>query len=212
MVFGHFNRLLAAMVALAGMSAMASGAAAADIVKQFSLAGNPHAPWAYQGGADLSSEAPLPTKFNAACFNQFPHTACWWSGGGIPTSRSVFKNLSRSSIHWLTIVLPPDHLGMDPENGAVSVQWTAPAAGNYRITGNFLGIDTGQHAHPVQITSGAGASLFTQTISAYGQKAPFDFKVTLAKGQAVNFAVLVGPNGDYAYLSTGLAGTITKVP
>ncbi len=209
MIAGHASRLAAAIVVV-GVSVLAPGAhAASNIFNQFTVASNPHLPWTYLGGTNLATETSLSTVYKTSCDNSISHTRCWYNGEAVPNARSVIKNLTKKTIHYLTIILPTDHLSLDPENGAVSVQWTAPSAGNYQIAGDFLGDDTSERSHPVEITDGAGSPLFSATLSSYGQSQPFNFQVTLAKGQAVNFAVLTG--STYANLSTGLAGTITKL-
>jgi hypothetical protein len=99
---------------------------------------------------------------------------------------------------------------MDPEGGNVSVMFTAPAAGTYTITGDFLGIDTGENSHPVDILDN-GTGVFSGTISSYGQDDPFSFPETLSAGDTITFYVGTGSTGcAYCNLSTGLDGTITE--
>jgi hypothetical protein len=107
---------------------------------------------------------------------------------------------------WLTIRIPGDHLLMDPEAipyGAV--RWTAPAAGSFEISGDFLGVDVTGNNHPVSIVS-QGNTLFSGTIPRFGARAPFDVTQRFARGQFVEFRVATG--ATCYYLSTGLRATI----
>lgn len=77
---------------------------------------------------------------------------------------------------------------MDPESGNVSVVFTASSAGTYTITGNFLGIDTGENSHPVEILDD-GTVIWKGTISSFGGKDSFNLSETLNKGGTLTFYV-----------------------
>jgi hypothetical protein len=62
-------------------------------------------------------------------------------------------------------------------------------------------------SHPV-IVSRNGTTLYTSTVSAYGQEAKFSLTVALPAGDEVGFACQTG--STYTYLSTGLQATITR--
>jgi hypothetical protein len=93
-----------------------------------------------------------------------------------------------------------DHLNLDPEGlASISVRFTAPTSGTYGFTGDFLGDDKYQHAHPVEILVN-GSSVYSNTINKYDQSDPFSIQATLTAGDTVDFAVETGPHGDFSYL------------
>ena len=102
---------------------------------------------------------------------------------------------------------PPNLLGMDPESYTVVTRWTAPSAGLWSITGLFQGIDTSEHAHPVEILeNGSTVILSPTTISSFGQVVNFSSTVNLSQGATIDFIVSVG--STFTDLSTGLEATI----
>jgi len=168
-----------------------------DAVKQFSFRQNPHGAWSYATNA-------LPVKPDKAyCL---PGVKGWFTYQPIPNALGIVRNYTGATADCATIQAPTDHLWMDPEGGAVIVTWTAPQSGNFKITGDFLGIDTGENSHPVSITGPSG-SLFSGTIASFGQTAPFKVNVMLTAGQQVAFTVANG--GTPNNLSTGLKAVIT---
>ena len=172
-----------------------------NAVTQFSSTKNPTTYWSYSTNA-----LPL-KKAKAVC--SIPKFVGWTTDEPIPNAISVLRNRTGAEVDCLTIRAPTDHLDMDPESGAITVSWTAPSSATFLIKGDFLGIDTGQNAHPVFISITGGATLFSGTISSYGQSAPFKIKQTIAAGQVINFTVADG--SDYHNLSTGLAATIKSI-
>jgi hypothetical protein len=53
---------------------------------------------------------------------------------------------------------------MDPESGSITARWTAPKAGRFEIAGNFIGIDTFEHLHPVFVTDTSNHILWSANI------------------------------------------------
>jgi hypothetical protein len=98
------------------------------------------------------------------------------------------------------------------------VQWTAPAAGIYNISGFFELLDT-QPNHPFFVgiydnsTPEFAGTLSTPGATAPntpGQKDPFSFTLGLNAGDVISFGVNNG--GSVFNTSTGLSATITSVP
>ncbi len=182
-----------------------SCAASADsfsAVDDFSLAANPNGVWTYDYTNTLLPNAVTGTGALTG-FNY------WWDGQSEPNSSIVGENVSGSPITYeTTLVLPTDYLVLDPEgNSDVEVLFTAPTAGNYSITGNFLGVDGLENEHPVEILDN-GISIFTDTISSVNQSDPFSLNETLNAGDTIGFDVDTG--SVYYNLSTGLSATITS--
>ena len=122
---------------------------------------------------------------------------------------NIYNNTTGSTITNGTIVLPPNFLLMDPESYTAIVRWTAPSTGTWNISGLFQGNDTNSQAHPVEILENSSTVLLSPTsIASFGQQVPFSDKVTLNKGDTIDFMVLTGPT-TYAFLSTGLSATIS---
>ena len=172
-----------------------------NAVTQFSANKNPNTYWSYSTNA-------LPLLRQRA-FCTTPKLAGWSTKQPIPNGIYIVKNKTGAEVDCETIRSPTDHLWMDPESGAITVSWTAPSSGTFLIKGDFLGIDTGEHAHPVTISINGGATLSTATISTYGESAPFKITQALSSGQVINFTVAGG--SDYSNLSTGLKAVIRSV-
>ncbi len=197
--------LTSLLAACLGMAASPALSANWNAVAQFSHVLNPNGQWSYY---DDVSHPPLKPAKNISGLHK---VSGWWDQQGYPNSVIILKNGSGVTVNYLTIVAPTDHLWMDPETGTATVQWTAPVAGTFGIRGDFLGIDTGQHAHPVDVAIGGGGALFNATISAYGQSAGFNIRRALVAGQVITFDVSVGPGGDPNNLSTGLKVEISQL-
>jgi len=175
-----------------------------NVVTGFSSTSNPNGVWTYNyNGIGFT---------NSQGVSNFAGTGlpAWWTGQSIPNSLDITQNVTGSTVNYLTIQDPTNTLWLDPESGNVSVVFTARSAGTYTITGAFLGIDTGENSHPVDILDN-GTGVFSGTISSYGQDDPFSFPETLSAGDTITFYVGTGSTGcAYCNLSTGLDGTITE--
>lgn len=115
----------------------------------FSLLGNPNGPWSYGNGATGTSFSPY-TVSSTACNlpNPVSGISCWQPTAtmfGVPV---VGMNTTASTINFGTVVLPTGLLLVHPGVSTASnpndsiVQWTAPAAGTYSISGFFEVLDT----------------------------------------------------------------------
>jgi hypothetical protein len=72
--------------------------------------------------------------------------------------------------------------------------FTAPSAGTYTITGAFLGIDTFQNSHPVEIMDD-GTVIWSETISSFGERDSFSLSEPLRAGGIIAFFVGTGSIG-----------------
>ncbi len=179
-----------------------AAAAANHVAADFSVARNPNGNWSYLTGATRLA-------FVQKTCDQIG-LRCRWNGKPICNSVLVGASATHAPLSWLTIRLPADHVLMDPESAAnVIVRWTAPAAASYEISGDFLGADVSETAHPVAVLDN-GATLVSGTINSYGQKVPFYLTRTLARGESVDFVVSTG--SACSYLGTGLKATIAPAP
>jgi len=182
-----------------------------NIVTGFSATTNPNGVWTYQlNGASYTDSQGSSNPIGAGLPG-------WWNGGSVPDSLLILQNVTGSTVSYLTINDPTGTLWLDPESGNVSVVFTAPLTGTYNITGDFLGIDTGENSHPVEILEDGTTVLYNGTISSYGGEDSFSgvsdlTDISLNAGDTITFEVLTGSSGcTYCNLSTGLQGDITEV-
>ncbi len=102
------------------------------------------------------------------------------------------------------------HPGGGGEGEQTIVRWTAPKAGTYQLQGRFQGIDTGGTTTSVYILN-KGMQVWSNNIDGYGVQATYDFSVTVAAGDVIDFVVGYFRNKNNKNDSTGLAATITPV-
>jgi hypothetical protein len=203
--------------AFAGMTGLVLFIAAPAQATTYDVVTAPGGPISYSaaGTANLTSSTDM---------NTLP---AWSNQQAIPDTAYVVLNTTGATVNYSnTVNLPGGYLGLDPQSIAnVAVNFLAPSAGVYQITGNFLGIDVGEYLHPVEIVTSAdpSTSLFSGTIGSYGAKDSFNFDVTLAANETLSFLVESGnPSGPgacdafgaqgFCNLSTGLQAQITAVP
>lgn len=154
----------------------------------------------YSGGAitpfaSLYSACPLDARISCAM--------------GAEPSLGIYKNLTGSYFHQgVSVRVAEDRLLLHPGPTLSSgIGFVASAAGSYR----FAGLFSAQDDAPTGVTVGAtslGSDVLAAQIMTGGTRS-FDFTVSLAQGQAVNF--YVGPAGNYSNDTTGLKFTATAV-
>ena len=175
-----------------------------NVVTGFPSASNPNGVWTYQYNGTGYTDSQGFSNIGGI------GVPGWWTGEAIPNSLYIGQNVSGSTVSHLTIRDPTNTLWLDPESGNVSVTFTAPSAGTYHIGGAFLGIDTGENSHPVEIMDN-GAVIWKGTISSFGGNDSFNLSENLSAGGTITFYVGTGSSGcSYCNLSTGLNGTITE--
>ncbi len=192
---------LSLVALLVGLNATAVLGATYSAVGDFSIAANPNGAWTYLYGGTV-----LPDK-STSC-NSIAGLDCWYNNIAVPNSAAIEANDTGTTASFQTIVLPTNVLDLDPElNSNVDVRFTAATAGSYSIVGEFLGIDTSENSHPVEILDD-GAVVFSGTIATYGQTNAFNLVESLHAGDVLDFENLTP--GTFNNLSTGLAATITS--
>ncbi len=188
------------LAALGLAAALNASATSFNAVSDFSLASNPNGSWSYLASSSLLSTAVVGSGSLAGI-------DYWWSNQSEPNSDVIGKNMKSSTISFESIVLPVGYLWMDPESESnVDASVKVSTAGTYIISGNFLGIDTGEQSHPVQILLN-GTPIFSGTIASYGQSDSFNLTETLAAGSVLAFENETG--STWTNLSTGLAASVT---
>lgn len=166
-----------------------------SVYGDFSSTKNPNGVWSYEwNGTTVGFQT-------ATWYGQ----AAWWNGQQVPSSISIIQgNASGPAVSHGTITIPDGYLNLDPENGTVAIQFTAPTSGWRSINGNFFGDDTGENSHPVEILLN-GTVIWSNTISKFDQEDLFSLSEDLKAGDTLTFEVLTGSSGcTYCNLSTGL--------
>lgn len=145
----------------------------------FSVTSNPNGVWSYTAaGTLLNTSGTAPGGYDY-----------WYdSGATAPNEATVAYNQTSSTATdppYDTVYIPPGEINLDPQSVSnAAVVFTAPAAGTYAISGNFVGSDTGEASHTVEIDDN-GTSVFSSTISSYQQSVSFSFDETLATGDTI---------------------------
>lgn len=195
--------------AILGLATLAlapfASAATYNMVTDFSDTANPNGVWSYFYNGTLFSLSQSSPNCLATS-----GTLCWYNGQGIPTAILVGQNNTGGTASSGTLSVPTGYAFMDPESQYAAILFTAPSAGTYTVSGNFLGADTGQNSHPVTILANGG-SVFSGTISSYLGSVPFSFSQALNAGGTLAFEVLTGSTGcTYCNLTTAVRATITS--
>jgi len=117
----------------------------------------------------------------------------------------VAVNATTSTLHTVGITWPAGHLALHPgPMGELSaVRWIAPQSGTVEIGGAFTGL-AGRATTDLHILHN-GRSLFASSLNLDGHPntAVFDRKISVAKGDTLDFAVGLG-NRDFGGDTTGL--------
>lgn len=179
-----------------------------NVGKNFSDRQNPAGAWSY--GWKMTPQA----EFNIfkESRRDEPATAIWFCPCEGP---SVAVNMGKETIHPAgTVDLPPGLLDLHPGSGGSCsvVRWTAPRAGNVRITGSFTGLSGYQGAPPTTTDVHVfvnGKESFGKMINLEGQgnNVTFDLQAEVPAGGIVEFMVGFG-NGSHGFDGTGLEADI----
>ena len=138
----------------------------------------------------------------------------WYGWSGTGNGPHIYRSRLESTVSHLTILQPPDLLGMDPslDGRNAVVRWTAPAGGIYRIQGRWQGIDVSPNGTDVALLKNGSTetTLFADYVLGYEVRKPFDVTVSVAMGETVDFSLGRGGNSQL-YDSTGLDAVITPL-
>ena len=194
---------------VAGLTVLCAGvpahATTYDLVAGFS-GSNPNGVWSYVANGSLMG------TYSAACPGSPTGIACWSNNQSVPNLARVEANTTSGALTNGTVVYSVGYLNIDPQSIAnAGVQFTAPTTGTYGFSGNFIGDDSTGNSHGVSIVLNGSTSLFSgAAITGTSSTDTFSFNQPLTAGDTVLFTVGQGTNNpSYAYLTTGLQGTIT---
>jgi len=133
----------------------------------------------------------------------------WWyrdSAGRNMTYNSSTRNWQGAETYLLL-----NATGGHPGNGADAVRrWVAPSSGSIRITGNAKDINTGGGGG-VTVSIRKGSTVLWQQAIANGNTTGFNYDVTttVTAGQAIDFQINRGADGDNGWDGTGFDPSIT---
>jgi len=212
-------KLKLAMLAAAATCLCGATAQAATIYSaqgDFSIASNPNGAWAYGTGTAGSSFAAMPVSGYGVLNANF---AYWQVANPVSLVPLIGVNTGSSPDVFGTVLVPTDVLFMHPGPSTDAiVQWTAPSAGTYTISGGFELLDDNPSGVIGEVYDN-GTQLYTGTLTGPaanlgtltpGGSETFSETVTLAAGDKISFAV--NNDGSFYDDSTGLMATITAVP
>lgn len=173
-----------------------------DAVADFSSS-NPSGAWTFGYSQTRGTEFQTMTRFISNSGNGLD---IWGIGENGPW---ILKNQTGALLSYATISHPPDLLNLDPSfDGRNAVlRWTASAAGQYRVSGLFQGLDS--TSTDVAVIAN-GTSAVVGAVNGRGNQAVFDFVVDLSSGQTVDFSVGQGSGGSL-YDGTGLKAAIRRL-
>jgi hypothetical protein len=184
-----------------------------NAVNDFSLASNPNVPWSY-GSLSNFTGGTFTLNTMAKRDQLFPGEIGWWNGQFPPNGVQLAKNTTGSTVHYETIVQPPDLLEVDGESKIADVRWVAPATGVYDITGRFQRIDNcGCEPVEVAIVKNGATMLFdAHGFTVFNAQLPFLPslpRIALSAGDVLDFAEGPDHGGSSSFDSTGLAVNIS---
>ena len=202
----HPLRVLLAVIA---MLACPTGALAVshDAAIEFSLSSNPNGLWTYGYSTMLGGAMTTHVDHGVSSGLDYWRTDL---GLGVPW---VAHNPSASTLGAGFYLVGPGELTVHPGAGGTMqvVRYTVPAAQAARLVGSFFGQDQLGTTTDVHVLRN-GVSLFDAFVTGYGPASAvaFDLPAMLAPGDTLDF--VVGPNGGFAFDSTGLTALIKDAP
>lgn len=180
-------------------------AATSDAAAEFSATNNPNGVWNY-GWLDTLGTFYLSVGFVRDGLDGW---GGFIAGNGNP---SVLHNGTSSTIMLAEILpVPPGALVVHPgpNDEKQIVRWTAPAAGSYAVAATFTRIHSG--GTDVHVLHN-GSSIFDGAVNSTTNVASFlATLVSVNAGDAIDFAVGVGSDGDFVGDSTTLTAVITPL-
>jgi hypothetical protein len=214
------RRYISILVMLLGLATTASVAQTWDATKDFA-ASNPNGAWSYGDGITGTSFTLYPF-YNPDCAD------IWGVSGVVCWTAEIFDHDPLASFNtignWLnfsSVVDPPGVLLIHPgpnEGQDTIVQWTAPVAGYYNISGFFEICDV-DPSGIIGLVFHNGTLIYSRELvgppaqhpdTVGGREDFYIFNLFLKAGDVVSFGV--NRDGDFRSDSTGFNATITRPP
>ena len=184
-----------------------------NVVSEFSLGGNPNCVYTYGNTASPSDDTFSNYTIAVVGAFQTPGIDGWYTNTANRTP-GIYKNNNGTTTQYVefpSVVQPASTVMLHPgQNGERSVlRFTVPpdGAGSYNVAGSFQGIDTGGTTTDVSIFVNS-TSVFSGNINGYNDTKTFNFPITVAAGDNVDFRVGYG-NGSFGSDSTALIASLS---
>jgi hypothetical protein len=183
----HVALALASFTAAVLVIVSPAKASTYDPCVQFSSTANPSGVWSYGYGSTIGGPMTLYSFMQG------------WEGEYVwltSSSQSLFVgpvlvyNPTGSTLYSGDSTMPPNFIGTNPGDGFSALRFTAPAAGQYNISGAFYGADQSGTTTDVYVLMN-GTSVFDRTVNGFGSSSgqPFNLNETLNSGDYLDFAV-----------------------
>jgi hypothetical protein len=144
------------------------------------------------------------------------HAAGFYTPTGGDALPTVLKNTTGTTLNPEAVTIgpwPADLLLLHPgPTGDYSVvRFTAPVSATYAVTGEFvaMGNYSGVTDDSVSLTGPGPSSTSLYSTTSTSSPHIFSFDQAMTAGQSLDFAVGLGPQGQFNYDSTGFNATIT---
>jgi hypothetical protein len=191
-----------ACLALAVSTATAQTPVAWDAAADFGITSNPNGQWTYIERENSTRARTLMSyAYPDDCGGDGLPIACWQAAPG--QTPDIGMNISGAAFSTGSLVVPLSVLTLNPADPpkVPVLAWTAPAAGTYRIVGQFQLVD--HAATGVRIRVGTGRTeLMTRVLHVFGDTAQFNIRREFKKKESLWFAV--GPRDSDAGDTTTL--------
>jgi hypothetical protein len=209
-------RKLAGLSAFVVVATLAAGGRAAvwNAANDFSATSNPNGAWSYgdyggggsSGTLDPTTFVRLPVQFSGAYGSiegwemPGPANPVVSHNSSLADTVGSFSDPTTYTTQWL-----PNEVALHPLDGPTAVRWTAPAAGEYQVSGDFFPTQ-GENA-PANAYVYSDTTQEVQFLSV-SSTVSFSLLLDLNAGDTVDFVAW----GDNAYnKTTGLDATIASV-
>jgi hypothetical protein len=179
-----------------------------DVAADFSAANNPNGPWSYGYSLTLGGQLILYTNSWALSGLNI------WLYDISSYTPSAYLNPTTNAIVLPGRTYGPGAFGLHPgPDGEYSVaRFTAPATGQYHLTGSFFGQDSSPTTTDVHILTNSVAALDGEVTGfGPGTGPSFDIEVALNAGDDLDFAVGYGTDSQFGADSTGLSAQIVAL-
>lgn len=184
-----------------------------DAVRDFSIASNPNGVWSYGYLTELRTPLILYTSSDDLCL---PGMSFWGLLVGPCTLIPAVAHNDTSQIYcWLTNCVPPDYLFIQGGyNGELSVvRWTAPAPGEWKVSGAVMGIDC---AYPTSsgfhLILNTNHTLLSAPIDSCNAPLTFENRLRMTTGSTLEFVVDWGRDQSTIGDGTGIQFKVRRVP
>ncbi|MCY2952950.1 MAG: PEP-CTERM sorting domain-containing protein [Planctomycetota bacterium] len=198
-----------ALLALVTTLAPAAFAGTANPANDFTLASNPAGYWGY----GYSSTRVLGSEYNPLTTTHATPALNYWEPTTGTTLPCVVHN-SGPSGNYGTIHYDANQLALHPgpDGNYAILRFTPPAADNYQVAAEFLGLDfVGPTTTDVHVLLN-GAPLFNAMVNGFGPASSTSYNASLAlvPSDTLDFVAGFGPDQSHRFDTTALYLTISS--